>query len=325
MNIFFIGPYRQDNFDGIFSRNIVNSLGEKHNIFARPIYYDGTDILQEIDSKTKLFEDNDINQYDCLIQHVKPIDCLHTNQFKKNVLIPIIDEIYEAEIFIDSTIDKILVDDIDDYTDKLNNNKTEIFDYNLYIDIKKERIFDIGPLNALKKLYFVGEYKSNYDIILGLIRSFIHLRKQINQDYCLVLFAINITQNDIGFIQNYIQQAYKALNAVHTINKVIVIPISMSTEHVIAAHNSGDIFLNFNHCPYNQINKKIAQSLNKKIINKNKNFTNNLYTNNTFHTSAQPYMSDKDITDSIIDYLIDEKVNNTKLKTKKYKHIADIL
>lgn len=99
----------------------------------------------------------------------------------------------------------------------------------------------------------------------------------------------------------------------------------MNTEHIVAAHNSGDIFLNFNHCPNNQINKKIAQTLNKKIIDKNKNITSNIYNNNSFFKNPQPFISDKNIIDSIIDYLIDEKINNKTIKTKQYKHIADII
>ena len=326
MNIFYIGPYRQDNFDGILSRNIVKSLGEKHNVFARPIYYDGNEIVSDLDSQTQLYEDNNFEKYDCLVQHVKPMDCLHTSQFDRNILVPIIDKIYDVGFFLDHTIDKVLIDNTNPEDTAFDNNKTENFGYNLYVNIQKDRIFDIGPLNSLQKLYFIGEYKINYDLILGLIRSFIHLRGKISQEYCLVLFAINITQNDISFIQNYIQQTYKSLNATHTVNRIVIIPISMNSEQIVAAHNSGDIFLNFNHCPYNQTNKKIAETLNKKIINKTSmNITSSLFINDAVVNQLQPCLSDKDIIDNIINYLIDEKIDNKPKTNKSHKHIADLV
>jgi hypothetical protein len=327
MNIFFIGPYRQNNFDGIFSRNIVESIAQKHSIFARPIYYEKSDSNSEIKTSIDEYEDRDLKDYDCLIQNVRPVDCLYTNQFGKNILIPIIENNLEEELFIHQTIHKILLDN-DDQSIEENKDlskKTEFFDYDVSVQIEKNRVFDIGPLHAMKKFYFIGEYQKNYDTVLSCIRSFVYIRSKIDSDYILVIFLINVSQTDLAFINNYIQQVYKIFNSPHTINRVVICPISMSLENISAAHNTGDIFLNYNSYPKNQINLKIAQKLNKHIVDK-PNGSLSLVANNNLNNSFDKTLSDKDITDSIINYLIEDKLHKYSYSAnRKTKHIADIL
>lgn len=327
MNIFFIGPYRQLSFDGIFCRNIIESISSKHSVFIRPIYYDGIDNVAELSSDMQNLEDNDIEKYDCLIQNVKPSDCLKTTLFDKNILIPIIDNDINLDLFIDKTIDKILVDDEEYYDNWLDRyNQTILIDYDIKFNIETKHTFDVGPLSHLKKFYFIGDYKKNHDVILSLVRSFIYLRAKISQEHALVLFVANISQSEAQFLQNYIQQTYTAYGIYHTINKIIVVPIIMNQEHIIAAHNCGDIYLNLNYQPKTHINEKIAQKLGKNIINKPQLHSKSLELNNSLVHSPQSSITDGDIVDSILNYIIDTKIANKKSKeASKRKHITDII
>ncbi len=161
MNIFFIGPYRQNNFDGMFCRNIISSIGQKHNLFTRPIFYEKVENKQDIDNNILNYEDNDLKSYDCLIQNVKIPDVLNTNQFGKNIVIPIVGE-DDGELLFTQTISKILFDN-----ESIDFEKVEVFDYDVSFQIDKTKVFDVGPLHAMKKFYFIGEYQKNYDIILN--------------------------------------------------------------------------------------------------------------------------------------------------------------
>lgn len=320
MNIFFIGPYRQNNFDGIFSRNIISSIARKHNIFTRPIYYEKSN-LADIDSSVEEYENKDLVDYDYLVQNVRPSDCLHTTQFGKNILIPIIDQNRDEEILVDQTITKILSDSYDSE----GLDKAELFDYDIFIEQEKGKIFEVGPLQSMKKFYFIGEYSKNYDVILSCIRSFIYIRSKIDANYILVLFLVNPSQPDLAFINNYIQQTYNLLKSPHTISRVIVSPIGMSLENISTAHNTGDVFLNFNTYPKNQINAKIAKKFNKHIIDKPIG-TYTLLVNTSIVSTFTNTISDKEITDSFINYLIEEKLNKyTYSSNRGGQHIADIL
>jgi hypothetical protein len=322
MNIFFVGPYRQDNFDGILSRNIILSLAEKHNVFIRPIYYTGQDLVGQLDRDIELYEDDYREEYDCLVQHVKPSDTLLTTRFGKNITIPIVDTSFDDKYYITHTVDKILIDADDaNLSTLINSSKVKPFDYTIHTQINKDKVFDVGPLNHFTKLYTISDYKDSQDTILSLIRSFIYLRTQLPQEYCLILFIINITQNDISFLQNYIQQTYKSLGASHTINKINIIPIPMSYEHTIAAHNSGNIFLNVTS---NSINKKIATHLNKPTIEPKTILTKSLLSNNTINKKPSYIINDQNIIDTIIDYFHNNINNTTKSKTKK-QHISDLI
>lgn len=323
MNIFYIGPYRQNDFEGLASRNIIKSIAQKHDIFIRPIYYSGTDLVSQLDNDMNKYEDSDLKKYDCLIQHVKPIDCLHTQQFHKNILIPIIEDYDFIDAFIDFTIDKVLLDN-DSLVSDTYSKKSEHFDYDVYIEHPKQ-IFDIGPLAALKKFYFVGEYKFNKDIILSVIRSFIYLRNNINTEYALVLFIINISQGDINIIQNYINETYKGVGAVHTINKIVLIPIGMNADQIVAAHASADICLDFNNQPRNQINKRIAHSLNKSIIDKPESKNESLYLNDTTYQKMQTVLTDQQVKDALLNFIIDSQLSPKHPKTKHYPHISEVI
>lgn len=329
MNIFYIGPYRQDDFNGIVSRNIIKSIANKHKIFIRPIYYSANDIVADLEPDILSYEDNDINNYDYLIQHVKPNDCLHTQQFDKNVLIPISDSIAADYVhyFIDHTIDNILFEKRNHIPNVCyNNNKYQTFDYDIYFD-KNNKAFDIGPLSAMKKFYFIGEYKSNIDIIYSLMRSFIYLRKTIDQEYALVLFVINISQNEVNHLQNLVHETYKKLNATHTISKILIIPISMSYNNIIAAHNSADIFLNFDIKNSSQINKKIALKLNKPTVDLAEigGCEKSLNINGNILDELEEQISDQNIIDSMLNFIIDNHVNKSTTSSSNSKHISDFL
>lgn len=323
MNIFYIGPYRQNDFEGLASRNIIRSIAQKHDIFVRPIYYSGNDYINELDKDLNKYEDYDLKNYDCLIQHVRPIDVLHTQQFNKNILIPIIDDYDFVAGFIDYTIDKILIDH-NCLSTEIYSKKSEYFDYDLHIENPKQ-IFDTGPLSAFKKFYFIGEYKFNKDIIFSLIRSFINLRNTIDSEYVLIIFIINIIQSDIVIIQNYIHETYKSMSAHNTINKISIIPINMSSEQIVAAHASGDICLDLNNKPRNQINKKIAESLNKIIVNRPESKNESMYSNDITYNQMQHILTDGEIKDCLLNHIIDAKLSHLKIKQTHYPHISEVI
>lgn len=319
MNILYVGPYRQDNYYGLYSQAIIQSLGSKHNLTTRPIFYSASEVQKNLPPILHELEQKRYNHYDCLIQHVEISDILYTNSFDKNIVIPIIDHKYDSyllnnrcvnEFFIDSTTHKELFPE----------SKTKLFELDLDFSIDRNKIFDIGPLLPMKKMYFSGNYADNTDLILSLIRSFVFLQDDISTDLVLVLFLFNITKDQINQIKDYIKNIYNIFGLKYTIDKIAIVPVGMSILNILSCHNSGDIFLNFNTSSCSTINKTIASKLDKPIIEPASSNFNNLYTNDSPTSSWSFNYTDRDIVNAVTEFFRD-KPTKQPIKHKKINNL----
>lgn len=325
MKVLFIGPYRQSDIDGILSYNIIRNIKTQHSITIRPIYYHNQ--ISNLPSDILDLENIELSEYDILIQHVKPKDCLLTNQFTKNILLPIIktSEI-ENDLFIDNTITNILLDDDYSGMDFVINNKSKIniFDYSLMMQQNLNSIFDLGIWNKYKKLYSIVNFEEDKDIIYSMIRSFIFLRNTIPQEFCLCIFITSITQSNLNLIQEYIKHVYTKFEASHTINKIVIVPIETNETTVMSIHNTGDIFLDIPGNTKNKINKKIAEDRKKEIIDIGVEDKQNLENNREPTPKFISKSNDKLICDAVEGYLNTNQNSNTKNNPKK-KHILELI
>ena len=85
MNILYIGPYRQKDAIGLTSLNIlVNLLQSKHNVSAKPIYFNKNSITIS-DNHVLEAENKRFDHYDLVIQNVKPDQAIKINSVAKNI------------------------------------------------------------------------------------------------------------------------------------------------------------------------------------------------------------------------------------------------
>ena len=323
MKVLFLGPYRQSDLNGFFSLNILRNISQKYSVCARPIYYIGGSNNPPKDICD--LENNNMSEYEILIQNVRPKDCLLTNQFDKNIFIPILQSSdIDNDLFMNETLDSILVDEQYDTMDfiKINKNKIKIFDYSLFIKEDSTSVFDLGIWNKYTKLYTILDYYEDLHILYSIIRSFIKSNSIIPQEFCLVLFITNLSKQDSGLLQEYINNIYNTFKAAHTINKIVLVPIQANENNIVASHNSGTIFLDVVNNIKNKLNKKIATEKKKNIINIPDRMGEYLQYNNRLYTDFINTNTDHDICESIQKFL-----NNKATKTKQInkKHILELI
>jgi len=322
MNILYVGPYRQDNFYGLYSQAVIQDLGSKHNLKLRPIFYNSSQIQREtLPNIFPQLENQTLESYDCLIQHVALQDILYTNAFKRNIVIPIIDHEYDDGLISNKGVDEFFLDS-DCENIPLPEQKVKKFELNLDFSVDKNQIFDIGPLIATRKLYFVGDYQDNIDIILSTIRSFVYLNNFLDTDISLALFVFNISAQEIQQIKEYIKKVYGVFGYKFIVDKISITPLSMNIQNILSAHNSGNIFLNLNTHACNAINSVIATSLSKEVVDfELNNDISNLYINEKPTKQWIKTYTDKSIVNSI-------KTHFTAKNTKqpiKHKKINNLL
>lgn len=319
MNILYIGPYRHDNYYGIYSQAIIQSLGAKHNLTIRPIFYSSSEIQKNLPQILHQLERTRYSKYDYLIQNVELSDILYTNSFSKNIVIPIIDNLYDIDLLNNRCVNEFFIES-DIYKDIFPAAKTKLFELDLDFSIDRNKIFDVGPLLPMKKMYFVGKYQENADLILGLIRSFIFLQKDIDTDVVMTLFLFNIMKDQISKIKEYIKNLYNIFGLKYTIDKIAIVPVGMSITNILSCHNSGDIFLNFNSLPCSTINKTIALKLDKSIIEPVSYSFDNLYVNEKPTNKWSLSYKDKDIVESIIEFFSNKNIKHP-IKHKKINNL----
>lgn len=322
MNILYVGPYRQNNFYGLYSQAVIQCLGSKHHLNIRPIFYNSSQIQREDFPNIFLqLENNIIDNYDCLIQNVRLEDVLYTNTFNKNIVIPIIDNEYDIDLISNKSVDEFFLDS-ECNNIPLPEKRVKKFELELDFSVDKNKIFDVGPLIATEKLYFVGDYQENIDIILGTIRSFVYLNGFLDSDISLALFVFNINSQEVQQLKEYIKKVYSVFGYKFTVDKISIVPLTMSIKNILSAHNSGNIFLNLNKRSCNTINSVIARQLSKQVID----FTLdddacNLYLNEKPTNNWIKTYLDKSIVNSIKNHFTS---NNTK-QPIKHKKINNLL
>lgn len=333
-NILFIGPYRQRNLDGIWSRalahNIINTAST--NVRTRPIFIDYDSSISDLDAVlTAAEEQTVIDSIDTVIQHV-PIDMASPiDAVKQNILIPILDPNIIPQYRITDTIsrfDKILVDNKADALKIAQNYPilnpiTKNIDYTFEISSNIKTRFNIGLLNKSTALYMALNYKQNSRLIYDIIVSFIANIEHHNK--ILALFMLDISVSEKQELENFINQAYKAMDMPYSINRVVVLPITSDTNNLYTAHATGDIFIDAIDTGSNSINLKIAQSLKKLIIKFDNNFIFSL-TNNSNQISklGSIKLSSQSINHSIRYYLENESIYQIS-SLFKTQHINKLL
>lgn len=264
MKILFLGPYRQANEIGMVSRLYLNDLQKIGDVTSRPIFIDNISI-----DKNTVFdsEKHNADNYDYVIQHLPPAKLAYTELIKKNICIPILNQVNLSSVENQklSLFYKILADTR--YAYRLLKNdykKIKLIKPNLNI-IQTTNTFDIGFFNRYKKIYTILDYRDNFSLINRLVQSFAYLSKY-QQNYTYILFVHNLPQNQTQALQKSIKEIYENFNIKNKTINTILIPIALDKNSLLAAHNTGDIFINLTDYYQNPINYELAHLSNKHII-----------------------------------------------------------
>lgn len=317
-NILYIGPYRQRDIDGLWSTAIVQNIltGPSNNVVLRPIFLDNKYAIQNIDNNLLVREQIKLSKINTVIQHV-PLDkaCV-INSIDKNILIPIVNTNLVSKDSIEkiSKFDAVLVDNKSDSIrisqsypalQKLIKHIDYIFD----VDASYKGGFNIGLLNNSEKLYMVCSCKNNLRAIYDTIVSFIANVR--SRDVILVLFTLDISPSEKAELDKFINEAYKNMGIGHSVNRVIIAPITSDLNNIYAAHQSGDIFIDVIDHGSNSINIKIANSLKKNIIKIDTDYIFSLTdgTNSISYTGSLK-ISSQAINNNIKKYLESHQVQN---------------
>jgi hypothetical protein len=332
MNILYIGPYRQKGIIGITSLFVlINILSKANtNISSRPIYINGSEPIDIGDPTVLSSEKNRFDNYDMIIQHVDPKDCIKINSVQKNVIIPILNERVLDENSINklTDFDLVLTDTKYSYsrianaTNKLSS-KTKNYDYDIPMSSIPKNQFNIGTLDNTKKLYFIGSYKHNIANINYLCKSFI--RNVMNNECSLILFLFDIDAKIKNDIESMIANIYAENNIKYAINRVLVAPIDPTLDNIVTAHQTGHIFIDLQDDSGNTVNNKFAAILNKPVVSfGSDDYEYNYDRNHTIYSTGCTGVSYKSI-ESKIKRAISDKTYSEHLIPVKKQHINKIL
>jgi hypothetical protein len=331
MNILYIGPYRQNSLDGIHSLCILQTLltNDSHNIVARPVYINASTPASQLPLEVVNAENNNNQNIDCVIQHTPISFASRVYGIDKNIIIPILGSqklsINEQNIL--ASFDMVLLDNKIDANKILkSNNQTQKniknFDYDVFSDPVNNSIYDLDLISSLKKLYFIGSAIDNTDYINMLVRSFI---KNNNQDnIALVLYLLDVDFQDKEYIDKKINEIYTTYYGNNKLNKVITVPVQTSLKNLIIAHNTCDVLIDLHNKGSNSINLKIAQALNKSVINISNDLTYKSNDGNDMSTRGYLSISEEHIDNAIRSYLNSKNLQTTT-SLFKTQHLNKII
>jgi hypothetical protein len=288
MNTLFIGPYRQSDLNGCFSMSLVKHLlkTKNENIFTpRPIYLDDS-MTQDCEKTVMEAEQCAEDRYDIILQNL-PIESCNSLHGYKNYIVPITNN---RKLSIESIsnlqkYDKILTDNVFDHSrfSEFFPEKTFLFDYdidNLETNIKP---INLGIYNHMRKLYFIGDYSQNSDLIRTLIASFISLHRY-RENLCIVFFLTDNNTKIVDELKQFSNQAYKQLNIGNVIDKNVFVNINLDEKSIAMCHRTGDVFLDLNEDSNNSYHKKNAEKFGNLVVGReNLNFYTNLVRNNNIN------------------------------------------
>ncbi len=262
MSILYIGPYRQNDYNGLESSIYLKSIQTVCNhknlqLYARPYYTrsdtsNNRDILYYQDLEYLNNQNDSINT---LIQHGF-VEHLSINPSYKNIAIPILrnklskasgysiiqrlnyfDHIivgddYEKNLLIKSNIKKPIHVIYHDLSDAIND-----------LDILNAR-YDYGSIGNNKyNFMFIGEYESNIDIIHTILFSFASaFRSRYKQALTVILKGTAQNKKDL---EHFLQKILKQLNIVNSIDIRIYFS-TLNLKDIFAALNSSDCLLCLN-------------------------------------------------------------------------------
>jgi hypothetical protein len=323
----FIGPYRQRDLNGIWSRALAHNIinGTSNNVQLRPFFIDRKYAIDTIDDVLCSKEKNTIQAFDTVVQHVPIEQACAIDAVKNNVLIPIIspDILGKSEAESLSKFSSILVDNKNDSTRlsqayPLMQKSIKHMDYAFSVTTPSSTSFNVGLLdNVSTKLYMVCSYRLNSRMVYDTIVSFIaNLR---SKDMILVLFALDISVTEKNELEKFIQDTYKAMNIGHTINRVVVAPITSDLNNINTAHRSGNVFIDIADYGSTTINNKLASAFNNTILKiiPEYQFSLTNHSNNISDTGSLK-ISSESINTAIKKYIQSKNVSNQTILFKTH-------
>jgi len=262
MSILYIGPYRQNDYNGLESSVYLKSIQENiiHKnikLYARPYYY-----RTDTQNNTDQYAYNDLEN---ITEPIDPVNIVLQHGFTEhlsirpsytNIAIPILrnkiakaskynilhklnyfDHIivgddYEKKLLIKSDIKKPIHVFYHDLSDSVNN-----------LDILNSR-YDYGPIGNKKyNFMFIGEYVPNLDIIQTIVFAFLSAFRAKSQ-YSLTFILKGTAQH-----KKDIEEFYrKILHQLKILNKIDIrfyfSPLNI--KDTFAALNSADCLLSLN-------------------------------------------------------------------------------
>ena len=318
MNALYLGPYRQNNDEGVLSRLYLDRICSTFNTVSRPIYINRRSTDTQAVFKS---ESTDLKHFDVLIQHLPINNLAIDKRFNHNICIPILnnsiinnDQINKLNLF-----DKILIDNT--YLYKVLSKKIKSTKYNLIRpDISKiqshSNKFNLSAYEFTQKIYTICDFQNNIDLIHSLCSCFIRLNKEFS-NLCLLIFIYDIDSTAIQNISNNIKELYKICQ--NKINNINIIPISINNdiESLMLCHNTGDIFLDISENNKTPLNYSLAKQMNNKILD----FTNidmsiSLTRNNVYFSDGVSYINTDNIYTNLKNILVSHDIKNTDLNFK---------
>jgi hypothetical protein len=274
MNTLFIGPYQQTDYIGNISKcyldYLLSSSKHQEQLVCRPLYLDN-----ETTSDAVFNSNNErLTSTKTIIQNV-PIEMfVGYTKFSNNILIPIINHKKEINIKFRDNLqlaNKILVNNHTDYNKLIQCNldpkKISLFSIKAKIDnsfVNKK--IDLGIYDLMYKFYFIGEYKSNTDIIQKLITSFVHSFRN-KENVCLVLW-ISSSENDRVQLLKFYEEVKNKLQIKNGIEPVVFISRPINFSETLLIHASGDTYLAINDDYYPVIDEYYSGIYQKQLINR---------------------------------------------------------
>lgn len=267
MKTFFLGPYRHNNLLGkassVYLANLADSVPELTSRHI-PVSANTTDSQNEAYNTEK----NYYNSYDIILQHL-PVNLLGFSKSHKNIAIPIFDtkNINTKEIKILRQFDEVWADTkyiyqtLQDKDINVKFVKPVLDNKKLYFTKDKE---NFSFWNFYKKMYFIGEYTQNFDIVQHIILDFT-LFATLQKKWCLILYLPNITSEQKNDLSKTCLDIFKKAGYVYNNIPVVIVDDDCSYQSISRIHNSCDVLLNIGEV-FNPINYWYASAESNKIV-----------------------------------------------------------
>lgn len=272
MNSLFVGPYRQFDMNGLYSQSLLYYLYRTapadRKLISRNIYLNNSSINGDINlhiiNETEKYADN----ISTLIQNVPANSVYLSQHINNNICIPILDNkiLQDEDLYRLSMCSKVLVDNYVSFISlKPYINNIELITHDPVFASTNLPNINLGIYANTKKMYFIGDYIGNKDLIRDLVISFI-LFSTKHDNLSLILFLTDSSQKDIQEVQSIVQKVYSDLQITNVFVKVVGVSVSSNINSLISCHMSGNIYLNINDNIRNDLNVKYAEKFNNEIL-----------------------------------------------------------
>jgi hypothetical protein len=329
MKVLYFGPYYNTDLIGMASRNIIDTIKSNPSI-----QLETKSIITDLDYvNVDKFENYRLRQsfdsYDYVIQHC-PVEMICDPKYislgEKNICIPMIDySVSQYQLEVLRNFNTVLVDD---YTNAYILSKYNIAHKALVYHIEKIPDGQQGNFdycNNKTKLYFIGNYLENNNILNKIIISFI-ISCRNSLEKCMVLALTDPKKyNAQEALEKNIQDIFDKMNYHPILKPIKIINQEFTYDHLKVLHNSCDIFIDLKDQYECGLNRSMAECYNSKILD-----ITNLDHITVPSMNTVDYYIDKHkqsvLTQSIVDALSDlNKVEKHGLDAQEKSRILDIL